>query len=103
MSEEKGSTETAQKQKRNFNFSFASAGKVTKVIKKLSSTESLGIDGIPVSVLKKGIDELTSPISHLINMSFSSGRVPTGFKMAKVIPIYKEKGKKCLILHLTGL
>ena len=51
--EKKGSTETAQKQKKKFNFSFASAGRVGKVIKRLGSTEALGIDGIPVSVLKK--------------------------------------------------
>ena len=78
-----------------FRFSFTSAGKVAKVIKSLRSTEALGIDGIPVSILKKGSKVLASPIAHLINMSLASGKVPLGFKTGTVIPIYKGKGKRC--------
>jgi hypothetical protein len=76
-----------------FHFSFASAGKITKVIAAMKNTEALGLDGIPVSVLKKGVEVLASPIAHLINRSLASGIVPDGFKSACVIPIHKGKGK----------
>ncbi|QQP53085.1 Hypothetical protein FKW44_005427 [Caligus rogercresseyi] len=32
----------------------------------MRATEALGVDGIPVSVLKKGIEVLAGPISHLV-------------------------------------
>ena len=76
-----------------FHFSFASAGKISKVISAMKSTEALGLDGIPVSILKKGVDVLASPIAHLINMSLASGIVPGGFKTGLVVPIHKGKGK----------
>jgi hypothetical protein len=76
-----------------FTFSFASAGKIAKTVLALKNTDALGLDGIPVSVLKKGIDVLASPIAHLINRSLASGTVPDGFKSACVIPIHKGKGK----------
>ena len=76
-----------------FNFTFASAGKVAMVIKGLRPTGALGLDGIPVSVLKKGVEELAAPIAHLINCSLSSGVVPAAFKAAVVVPFFKGKGK----------
>jgi hypothetical protein len=39
-----------------FAFSFASAGKIAKTVLALKNTDALGLDGIPVSVLKKGVD-----------------------------------------------
>ncbi|QQP54561.1 Uncharacterized protein FKW44_007425, partial [Caligus rogercresseyi] len=49
------------------------AGKMAKVVKAMRATEALGVDGIPVSVLKKGIEVLAGPISHLVNRSLASG------------------------------
>ena len=76
-----------------FSFSFASAGKISRVIKSLTNTEALGLDNIPVSILKKGVDVLASPIAHLVNISLSTGIVPDDFKIGRVIPIHKGKGK----------
>jgi len=80
--------------KTKFNFAFASAGRIAKVIKGLGSTEALGVDGIPVSILKKGVGILAAPIARLVNVSLSTGIVPRGFKTAIVVPIHKGKGKK---------
>ena len=76
-----------------FGFSFANAGKVSRVVKGMGSTEAVGLDGIPMSVLKKGIEVLAPPVAHLVNRSFSSGVVPRGFKCGLVNPIHKGKGK----------
>ncbi|QQP56153.1 Uncharacterized protein FKW44_000725, partial [Caligus rogercresseyi] len=76
-----------------FSFSFAGAGKIAKVIKGMRATEALGVDGIPVSVLKKGIEVLAGPIAHLVNRSLASGTVPTALKMSNVLPVFKGKGK----------
>jgi hypothetical protein len=87
-----------------FAFSFASAGKIAKTVLALKKTDALGLDGIPVSVLKKGIDVLASPIAHLINRSLASGVVPHGFKIGCVIPIHKGRGKSFVppYLHTAG-
>lgn len=77
----------------SFDFSFASAGKIAKIVAAMKSTEALGLDDIPVSILKKGVEVLASPIAHLVNRSLASGTVPTGFKTGRVIPVHKGKGK----------
>jgi hypothetical protein len=76
-----------------FSFSFDSAGKVAKMIRKLKNTEALGIDGIPVSILKKGVSVLATPIAHLVNRSLAEGVVPAGFKTAQIHPVHKGAGK----------
>jgi hypothetical protein len=78
---------------RGFSFSFASAGRVAKTIKKLKNTEALGLDGIPVSVLRKGVNLLAAPIAHLVNRSLATGVVPSGFKVGRVCPVYKGSSK----------
>lgn len=83
-----------QEEKARFSFSFANAKKIAKVIRGLKSTGAVGLDGIPVSVLKLGSDVLAGPISHLVNRSLTSGVVPRGFKIARVVPVYKGKGKQ---------
>ena len=80
-------------QRRRFEFSFTTAAKISRIIKRLKNTGALGNDGIPVSILKQGVSVLSSPIAHLVNMSLSSGHVPIGFKKGIIIPIFKGKGK----------
>ena len=81
------------RQSSRFGFSFANAGKVSRVVRGMGSTEAVGLDGIPMSVLKKGIEVLAPPIAHLVNRSFASGIVPRGFKSGLVLPNHKGKGK----------
>jgi hypothetical protein len=50
-----------------FEFTFATAGKISKIIRGLKATEAMGINDIPTSVLKKGVEVLAGPISHLVN------------------------------------
>jgi hypothetical protein len=74
-------------------FTFANAGKITKVISGLKATAALGTDGIPVAILKMGSDVLAGPISHLVDMLLATGIVPEGLKTALIHPVYKGGGK----------
>jgi hypothetical protein len=76
-----------------FSFSFTNAGKVSKVIKGLGSTTALGVDGIPVSVLKLGVEVLAGPIGHVVNRSLAEGKVPNEWKTGIVKPVFKGAGK----------
>jgi hypothetical protein len=79
--------------KRPFTFTFVRVARIAKVIKALNAREALGTDGIPVSVLKKGVECLASPLAHLVNTSFLTGKIPDIFKDAKVHPLHKGGGK----------
>jgi hypothetical protein len=69
------------------------AKKIAKTIKGLNNTEALGMYGIPALVLKKGVEILAGPISHLVNRSMAEGWVPAAIKIRLVHSIHKVKGK----------
>jgi hypothetical protein len=89
------SAKPKSKAKMDFAFTFATAGSIAKIICGLKSTEAMGIDDIPTSILKKGVEVLAGPISHLVNCLFAEGRVPKALGVGKVFPVYKGKGKLC--------
>jgi hypothetical protein len=76
-----------------FFFKFLNAKRIARTIKGLNNTEALGMDGILTSVLKKGVEVLARPIAHLVNRSLAEGKVPSHFKIGRVHPIHKGKGK----------
>ncbi len=76
-----------------FSFKYPSAGKIQAIISSLKNTGAVGIDEVPISVLKLGASVLAGPIAHLVRVSFASAKVPGGFKSAIVRPVYKGKGK----------
>jgi hypothetical protein len=73
---------------RAFFFNFCIAVKIKKIIKGLSSTNALGVDGIPTIFLKMGVE-----VAHVINRSLASGCVPSWIKKGVVRPIHKGAGK----------
>jgi hypothetical protein len=66
---------------------------MAKIINGLSNTTAVGADGIPVIVLKLATDVLEGPISHVLNTSLSTGKVPMDFKKGIVKPIHKGGNK----------
>ena len=57
-------------------------------------TQRKGWDDIPMSVVKKVIEYIKSPLLHIFNKSFLTGIFPSSLKIAKMIPIYKKGCKK---------
>ena len=92
MHEEKN-TSTRQPVNEKFEFKYANRKSVTKIIKNLHNTSSLGVDKIPTRALKLGVEILASPITKLINLSLSSGKVPKLLKSTLVYPVHKGSGK----------
>ncbi len=73
-----------------FKFRFPTEREVLSVIRGLNNTHALGVDGIPVAVIKQLAPIIAAPTAHLIKVSFESARVPSGFKKALVIPLHKK-------------
>ena len=62
-------------------------------INKLKNKKSVGIDGISVQILKSCADILIQTITYIINKSIKEGKVPSSWKIAKVIPLHKKGDK----------
>ena len=73
-----------------FYIEYTDTEKVKSIISSLASKDSVGIDGISTKFLKHFSDQLSSPLSFVINQSLYSGIFPSRLKIAKVIPLYKE-------------
>lgn len=67
---------------------------VYEALKRLDSSKACGPDGIQCLVLKKCASSLSLPLSIMFNQSFSEGVLPAEWKLASVVPIYKQKGQR---------
>ncbi len=79
-----------QQRLQHFKFRAPTEREVLSVIMSLNNTSALGIDGIPVAILKMLAPIIAAPTAHFIRKSFDSAVVPTGFKKASVIPLHKK-------------
>ena len=50
--------------------------------------KSAGYDNIPMSIIKPSIGNISSPLTHIINLSIIHGIVPDDLKIARVVPIF---------------
>ena len=80
--------------KADINHSFEqitiTAGKVKKVISKLKNNLSSGPDNLPPLFFKKLSKSLSEPLALLFNSLMSFGGVPTEWKSALVLPVFKK-------------
>ena len=59
-------------------------------ISNLSPSKSTGPYSVPTNILKVLKSLLSGPLTYLFNCSFSTGTVPSKFKVARVIPVHKN-------------
>ena len=64
---------------------------IISIIRNLKCKNSTGYDGISSTVLKQIAQGLATPLSILINRSIAEGVFPQELKLAKLIPLYKNK------------
>ena len=77
----------------DFALQEVSASFVRHELSKLKSSKATGLDKIPAKLLKDASSVIAKPITYLINLTISSGEIPSQWKEAKVTPIFKA-GKK---------
>ena len=70
---------------------------ISKLIIDVASTfpagKSAGYDNIPMSIIKRSICSISSPLTHIVNLSITHGIVPDELKIARVVPIFKSGDK----------
>ena len=60
--------------------------------------KSPGVDGISTKILKEIVEQISTPLAHVFNMSLQEGIVPLEWKEANLIPLFK-KGSRNKSVH----
>ena len=63
---------------------------IEKIIDAFDNKKAVGINDIPVKIMKACKHQLAKPLTQLVNISFSSGVFPDQLKIARVIPLFKK-------------
>lgn len=71
-------------------FTAATENEVLSIIKSMKSKTSSGLDEISSKLVKKCKEELSVPLTHIINCSLQEGTFPEKLKISKVYPKYKS-------------
>ena len=61
-----------------------------KKIKKMKDNKSPGVDGIPPKLLKEIVEQICTPLAKLFNLSLEEGIVPSEWKDANNMPLFKK-------------
>ena len=73
---------------------YISSKEIEKHINKLPSKDSSGYDNISNNLLKKIKHAVLKPLTHIFNLSLTSGEFPENIKLSEIIPLYKKGGKE---------
>ena len=59
-------------------------------INNIKENKSPGVDVISPIILKETIEQISTPLVHVFNMSLQKGIVPLEWKEANIIPLFKK-------------
>ena len=74
---------------------------IAKKIKKMKDNKSPGVDGIPPKLLKEIIEQISTPLAKLFNLSLEKGIVPSEWKEANITPLFKKGSRNKPENHRT--
>ncbi|KAG8243116.1 hypothetical protein J6590_108674 [Homalodisca vitripennis] len=72
---------------------------ISSIIKSLKNKKSTGCDNISTHLIKFIEPEISKVLAFIVNLSFLSGKFPTKFKQATVVPIFKKGDRELLQNH----
>ena len=74
----------------SFSLTETNVGVVHRLIKSLALNKATGFDGISSRLLREAADIVVPSLTNIINFSIRSGVFPDKWKVAKVLPVYKN-------------
>ena len=63
---------------------------IANKIKKMKVNKSLEVDGIPPKLFKEIVEQISTPLTKLFNLSLEEGIVPSEWKEANITPLFKK-------------
>ena len=88
-------SEWLKEENRNINSFFVApttSRELSAVLTSLSENKASGPHSLPYKIISSNLESISSILSDIINLSFSTGVFPSQLKEAKVIPVFKNKG-----------
>ena len=73
-----------------FSLANVTVGQVSKILHSMSSSKATCLDEIPAKYLKDGSSVISKLLTHIINLSITTGSIPDDLKMARIVPLYKK-------------
>ena len=73
-----------------FQFQNVSSTYVLKALQNLKRTKSPGLDDLPPGMLKDAAIYIAEPLTYIINLSLTAEMIPSSWKEAKVLPVFKS-------------
>ena len=67
----------------SFSLNPVTIDNVCKMLKGLNSTKATGLDNIPARFVNDAADNISNPLTHMINLSLHHGKVPDDLKYAR--------------------
>ena len=64
------------------------------ILNNLKNNNSVGLDGTSANILKFAAEEITPSLTYLINRAILEHKVPTKWKRAKGVPLFKNGNKE---------
>ena len=69
---------------------FVTPEMIAKHIKKMKDSTSPGVEGIPPKLLKEIVEQISTPLAKVFNLSQEEGIVPSEWKEANITPLFKK-------------
>ena len=66
---------------------------VASKINNMKEKKSQGVDGISPKILKETVEQISTPLAHMFNMSLQEGIVPLECKEANFSPLLKKSSR----------
>ena len=63
---------------------------VATKINNMKEIKSPAVDGISPNILKETVEQISTPLAHVLNMSLQEGIVPLEWKEPNTIPLFKK-------------
>ena len=72
---------------------FVTPEMIAKKIKKMKDNKSPGVDGIPPKQLKEIVEQISTPLAKLFNLSLGEGIVLSEWKEANITQLFNKKDR----------
>ena len=69
---------------------FVTPEMISKKLKKMKNNKSPVVDRIPPKLLKEIVEQISTPLAKLFNLSLKEGIVPSEWKEANITPLFKK-------------
>ena len=66
---------------------------VSSTLSHISASKATGLDELPARFIKDGSSVIAKPLTHIVNISITTGIIPDYLKAAMVVPLYNKKGR----------